>query len=352
MSDKKELAKLVTTLNKKFGTNAVTLGCPRDAEGELLVMDRIPTGSLSLNHSLGGGLPVGRFIEISGHESASKTTESLHIIREAQKKGFTCALLDVEGTTDDTYLKAVGVDVESLIYMNPDGLEEATQALIDMQRSGLVQLAVLDSIASLEPTRVIEKDMDETDQLGQKPKLLGKYFGVFTAGNNRLVREGNTPFTLVATNQLREKIGTIHCDPNYAPGGKAKEYFSSVNIRLRKGDWISEGTGQDKEIVGQVVKYLIPKNKTYKRMQTGEFDFYFAENSAGVAPAHNDNIKEIIMLALTYGVIERRGAWFYISETDKYNGTAPLVEALKNDQKLFDSVHERMLEASKRVVNV
>ena len=87
-------------------------------------------------------------------------------------------------------------------------------------------------------------------------------------------------------------------------------------------------------------------------MQTGEFDFYFAENSAGVAPAHNDNIKEIIMLALTYEVIERRGAWFYISETDKYNGTAPLVEALKNDQKLFDSVHERMLEASKRVVNV
>lgn len=352
MSDKKELAKLVTTLNKKFGTNAVTLGCPRDAEGELLVMDRIPTGSLSLNHSLGGGLPVGRFIEISGHESASKTTESLHIIREAQKKGFTCALLDVEGTTDDTYLRTVGVDVEELIYMNPDGLEEATQALIDMQRSGLVQLAVLDSIASLEPIKIINNDMDEKDQLGQKPKLLGKYFGVFTAGNNRLVREGNTPFTLVATNQLREKIGAIHCDPNYAPGGKAKEYFSSVNIRLRKGDWISEGTGQDKEIVGQVVKYLIPKNKTYKRMQTGEFDFYFAENSAGVAPAHNDNIKEIIMLALTYGVIERRGAWFYISETDKYNGTAPLVEALKSDQKLFDSVHDRVLEASKRVVNV
>lgn len=219
MSSKKDLEKLIARMNKKFGENAMTLGCPRDSKGEVRKVKYLSTGSLTLNVALGGGIPLGRFTEISGSFSASKSTQALHIIKEAQKIGLKCALLDVEGTTDDKYLETIGVNVKDLIYMNPDGTEEATQALLELQRSEVVHLAVLDSFASLSPTKEYESDMDETVQMGLQPKILGEYFRKYTASNNRLSREGKEPFTLIGLNQLRESM-VAYGDPTFTPGGK------------------------------------------------------------------------------------------------------------------------------------
>ncbi len=340
---KKELISVLNSINKKFGENAVTVGA-----GDTLEVKRIPTGSISLDIALGGGIPMGRYTQINGAYSSSKTTQALHILREAQKMGLVCALIDAEGTTDDLYLNQLGINTEELVYCRPEGLEEATEILVQLQTSGEVQFAILDSIGALEPTKVLDSRMDETNQMGIKPKLLGEYFNKFQAHNNKLTRTGKTPFTLIAINQLREKIGA-YGDPEYTPGGRAKDFTASVDIRLRRGDWIAEGTGDNKELVGQIVKFKIEKNKTYKRMQTGEFDFYYAENDLNIPVGFNDNERSIIKEAVAWGLITRGGAWFYLDEakTEKFQGLDSVVEFLRQNPERVQKLKEEILELAK-----
>ena len=341
-----ELMKLIDSMNKKFGQNAVTIGFPKSEEGNVKGIERIPTGSISLDIALGGGLPLGRFIEISGAFSSTKTTQCLHMIASAQRAGLVCALIDVEGTTDEAFATAIGIDFDSLIYSRPDGMEEALQLLLDLQKSGEVHFAVLDSIAAMSTNKEQETSMEETVRMGIPQQLLGEYFRKYQANNNRLEREGKRPFTIIGINQLREKIGA-YGDPEYTPGGRAKGFFCSVDIRLRRGDWISEGTGDNKEIVGQVVKFKIEKNKTFKRMQTGEFDFYFSENNAGIPEFFNDTYKEVIVSAVEWGVIERAGSWF-MYDGQKYQGMNSLVNALKSDSSLIEKLKEEVIYLSTR----
>ena len=214
-----ELDKLLNNLNKKFGDNAVSFGFPKTLSGGLKTIERVPTGSISLDIALGGGIPLGRFIEVSGAYSSTKTSQCMHIIANAQKRGLVCALIDVEGTTDEPYASAIGVDYDRLIYSRPDGMEETLQLLLDLQRSGEVHLAVLDSIASMSPNKEQETSMEDTFRMGIPQQLLGEYFRKFQANNNRLEREGKRTFTLIGVNQLREKIGA-YGDPEYTPGGK------------------------------------------------------------------------------------------------------------------------------------
>ena len=135
--------------------------------------------------------------------------------------------------------------------------------------------------------------------------------------------------------------------PEYTPGGRAKGFASSVDIRLRRGDWITEGTGENKEIVGQVVKFKIEKNKTFKRMQTGEFDFYFSKNQAGIPEFYNDNYKEVIVSAVEWGVIERTGSWF-VYDSQKYQGMPALVTALREDSALIEKLKKDVMFLSTR----
>lgn len=334
---------LVNTLNKKYGENTLTIGVPESMK----VREYIPTGSLSLDIDLGGGIPVGRFIEISGKESSTKTTQVCHIIANAQKLGHTVIWADVEGTSDEAYFKRLGIDTDKMIYFKPDSTEEATEIILQFQRSGEVTVGVIDSIAQMIPNKEANSNMDESVRMGIPQQLLGEFLRKWNANNNRLEREGKTPFTLIGINQLREKIGA-YGDPEYAPGGNAKNFSASVVIRLRRGDWISEGKGDNKKIVGQITKYKISKNKLYKRMQDGEFNFYFAPNSADVKPLYNDNLQEIVVLGVEWGVIERRGAWFFYNDT-KYQGLESLVEELKNNSTAIADIKKQVLELSKKV---
>lgn len=199
----KELQALMTKLNKKFGDNALIIG----EAIENLAIERIPTGSVALDIALGGGIPIGRFTQISGALSSTKTTQCMHIVRNAQKMGLVCAWGDVEGTSDREYFQQLGVDTESILYTRPNGLEEICQMILDMQQSGLVHLFVWDSIEASSPIKEMDSTMDETVQMGVKQKLLAEFFRKYQAFNNKLVREGKRPFTLVGINQLREKIG-------------------------------------------------------------------------------------------------------------------------------------------------
>ena len=228
--DSKELSKLVESLNKKFGTNAVSLGFPKTENGGMKTIERIPTGSLSLDVALGGGIPVGRYTQIAGLFSSTKTTQTLHIISEAQKMGLVCAFFDIEGTSDEAYFRQCGVDYDSLLYSRPDGSEEAFEMMLRLQKSGEVHLGVIDSLAALSPNKEQEIAMDETMRMGIPQQLLGEFFRKYQANNNRLNREGKRAFTLICINQIREKIGS-YGNPEYTPGGNAKDFAMSVDLR-------------------------------------------------------------------------------------------------------------------------
>lgn len=223
-----DVLKLVTDLNKKFGNNALRTGQQivdedYDEEGNI---PRITTGNVSLDIDLGGGIPIGRFTQFSGGFSTTKSTQCWHVVATALNMGLVCAVFDAEGTNtnkygdpDFEYLENFGITKEhydsgQLIMIRPDSLEECTEICLKLQRSGHVHLALIDSIAVLEPMKVLDSAMDETVQMGLKQKLLGEFFSKYQLANNRLVREGKDGFTLICINQLREKIGCFQYQSN------------------------------------------------------------------------------------------------------------------------------------------
>jgi recombination protein RecA len=245
----KELTSLLNEANKKFGKNSLTLGCPvREDTGEnLKEIKRIPTGSFAIDIALGGGIPIGRFSQISGIFSSTKTTQCIHILRETQRMGMLFSFHDAEGTTDDKYLKSLGVDTSKLPYNASGGLEETLQMILDFQKSKLVHGAILDSIEGLVPQAEYDSNMDENTRLGVKATKMNEFFRKYQANNHKLIREGYTPFTLIGINQMRDTMDKYN--PTTKPGGRGKEFAASVDMELRKGEWLKV----NKEIVGQVV---------------------------------------------------------------------------------------------------
>jgi recombination protein RecA len=362
------LNKLISDLNKEFGMNAL-----RKADDLEECLFRIPTGSISLDIALGGGISGGRMTQISGGLSTFKSSLSYHILSNAQSMGkkkviwekystdkkpvyreIICPLTD-EGAEPLTvaiiqseahsytneWAEANGIDTSRLIIVYPDSMEEGLNIAVKLQEQG-VDVILHDSYASYKPKLVLDVESGDSYQMGVKPKLFDDYHGRYQALNNKKDREGQLPTTLIAINQLREKIGG-YGNPEYTPGGRTVGFTICTEVRLRKGDSIAIGTGEDKFTIGQVIKFKIEKNKTYKPYGVGEFDIYF--DDGGVVPKGSiDVAKDLIKQAIAYGIIERRGAWFYYNENQIAQGKDNAIELIRNDEKLFEEIKAKVLE--------
>ena len=266
------------------GTNAIMTGDYPAA---------VSTGSLKLDEALGiYGLPLGRIVEIYGPEASGKTTLTMHVVANAQEMGLVCAFIDAEHAFDPVYGENLGIDLETLLFAQPDSGEEALQMAINLAASGKVHVIIIDSVAALTPQAELEGEMTD-NQVGLQARLMSKACRKLTgiAKNNNVL--------VVFINQIRMKIGVMFGSPETTPGGNALKFYSSVRMDIRRIGAVKKG---DNDPTGNRTRVKVIKNKLAPPFRTAEFEILYGE---GI-----DLNGELLDFALEMGIITRSGTWY------------------------------------------
>lgn len=289
-------------------------------------METVPTGSLSLDLALGGGVPKGRIIEIYGPESSGKTTLSLHVIAEIQKAGGTAAFIDAEHALDPAYAKRLGVDTDNLLISQPDNGEQALEITETLVRSSAVDLIVVDSVAALVPRAEIEGDMGDS-HMGLQARLMSQALRKLTG----VISRSNT--TIIFINQIRMKIGVMFGNPETTTGGNALKFYASVRMDIRRISQIKVG----EEIVGNRTRVKVVKNKIAPPFRQAEFDIMY---NKGISASG-----DILDLAVERGIVEKSGAWFAYGEGKIGQGREATKEYLEANPKVTDEIATKVKKA-------
>lgn len=330
-----ELDKVLGDLNKKYGKPIIS----QADEIKYPSIQRISTSSLALDLELGGGIPCGRVTMIVANESAGKTTLACNIIVEAQKQGKRVVFIDVEGTFDAEWAKAIGVDLSKLHIAIPDNGEQAMDILEDVLRTNECGLVILDSVAALMPKSEIESSMeDDLEKLGNKAVMLNRAMRKLTSALNEMDELGERNNTsVILLNQFREKIGIAYGNPEVIPGGKGIKFTSSIILELRKGGWIEETRNGEEIKVGQEVKFKTLKNKTFTPFRSGLMYLYFD----GPTKGKFDKANEIYNYGKLSGIIKIDGQMTYL-EDKKLRGEDNAVKYLRDNTKLQEKLEKEI----------
>ncbi len=288
-SDKDKALNLVLKqIERNFGKGAIM----RLGDAAQMKVETIPSGALTLDVALGGGLPKGRIIEIYGPESSGKTTLALHAIAETQKAGGVAAFVDAEHALDPTYSQALGVDIENLLVAQPDNGESGLEIVDQLVRSAAVDLVVIDSVAALTPRAEIEGEMGD-NQVGLQARLMSKALRKI-AGNI-----GKSGATVIFLNQLRQKIGISYGNPEVTTGGNALKFYCSVRLDIRRIQTLKKG---NEGMYGIRAKVKVAKNKVAPPFRIAEFDIIFGKGISTIGC--------LLDLAEEMDIVVRKGAWY------------------------------------------
>ncbi len=324
--DSKNIAldKALDDITKRYGDGSIM----RLGEAHQLMVDVIPTGSLSLDIALGvGGIPRGRITEIYGPESSGKTTVCQHIVAESQKLGGTCAFVDMEHALDPVYASRCGVDVNNLLISQPDMGEQALEITETLVRSGAVDVVVIDSVAALVPRAEIEGDMGDSP-MGMQARLMSQALRKLSGA----IKQTNT--AVVFTNQLRQKIGVMFGNPETTTGGMALKFYSSVRLDIRRIQSIKLGS----EIIGNRTRVRVVKNKVAPPFQTAEFDIMYNEGISKVG--------DILDLATGLEIITKRGSFYSYGDLRLGQGRENSKDFLRQNVDLAHEIELAIREQS------
>jgi recombination protein RecA len=316
------LNKAVGDITKRYGDGSIM----RLGEAHQLLVESIPTGSLSLDIALGvGGVPRGRITEIYGPESSGKTTICQHIVAEAQKLGGTAAYIDMEHALDPTYAARCGVDVENLLISQPDMGEQALEITETLVRSGAIDVIVIDSVAALVPRAEIEGDMGDAT-MGMQARLMSQALRKLSGA----IKQTNT--SVIFTNQLRQKIGIMFGNPETTTGGMALKFYASVRLDVRRIQSIKLGA----EIIGNRTRVRVVKNKVAPPFRTAEFDIMYNE---GISKAG-----DLLDLAAAMEIISKRGSFFNYGELRLGQGRENAKDYLRAHNELSAEIETAVRE--------
>ena len=326
----------ISQLEKEFGKGTVMkLG---DAQKTMNV-EAIPTGSLSLDIALGvGGIPKGRIIEIYGPESGGKTTLSLHMVAEVQKRGGIAGFVDAEHALDPVYAKHIGVDIDNLYISQPDSGEQALEIAETMVRSGAVDIVVVDSVAALTPQAEIDGEMGDS-HVGLQARLMSQALRKLTSTVNK------TKCIVIFINQLREKIGIMFGNPETTTGGRALKFYASIRLDVRRVETLKSNGEQ----VGNRTKVKVVKNKVAPPFKEAQFDIMFGKGISGSG--------DILDLAVENDIVEKSGSWFAYGGEKIGQGRDNAKTYLENNPDIMAEIEEKvrgaygLLESSETINN-
>ena len=316
----KALTAAVGQIEKQFGKGAIM----RLGDNQAMDIEAISTGSLTIDIALGiGGLPCGRVVEIYGPESSGKTTLTLQVIAEAQRKGKTCAFVDAEHALDQVYAEKLGVNIDELLVSQPDTGEQALEICDMLVRSGAVDVVIVDSVAALTPKAEIEGDMGDS-HVGLQARLMSQALRKLTAN----IKRSNT--LCIFINQIRMKIGVMFGNPETTTGGNALKFYSSVRLDIRRIGAVKEGD----EVVGNETRVKVVKNKVAPPFKQAEFMIRYGEGISKEA--------ELIDLGVKQKLVDKAGAWYSYKGDRIGQGKANVMKFLKENPEIANEIETKI----------
>jgi len=313
-----ELEAVLKDIKKQYGDGAVMLL----GESKVMDIETIPSGSLSLDCALGiGGYPRGRIIEIFGPESCGKTTLAIHAVAEAQKIGLKAAYIDAENAFDRDYAEALGVNVDRLLFAQPDCGEDCLEIATKLISSGKIGILVIDSVAALIPRAELEGEIGDA-RVGLQARLMSQALRKMVG----IIKKSNC--CCIFINQLREKIGVMFGNPETTTGGNALKFYASIRLDVRKSTQVKDGD----EAIANLTKVKVIKNKCAPPFRKAEFEITYGQ---GI-----NKFNEVIDLAIEQSVIRKSGSWFYYENTQIAQGKNNVIEILKDNPELFEEIEQ------------